>query len=105
MDPPVSPRCQKLGPTSGIGLGNVFGVQRILCRTAGSSAKFVPLFFYSSSAGRQAPLAGVVSYYSSPTVTTLDQKKSNGKFSVIPRAFRIHWMFVSYNIWMSVNFK
>lgn len=41
MEPPVSPRCQKLGPTSGIGLGNVFGVQRILRRTAGIPAKFV----------------------------------------------------------------
>lgn len=48
MEPPVS----KLGPTSGIVLGNVFGVQCILCHPAGNSAKFLPFFTPPVPVGR-----------------------------------------------------
>lgn len=82
MEPPASPRCDKLGPTSGIGHGNVFSASRV------TLLAFQPNFYllYSSSAGRSAGGAGrcrLLLLQSGPWSI-----KSEGKFSIILLTFR-----------------
>lgn len=95
MEPPASPRCDKLGPTSGIGLGNVFGAERFLRHPAGISATF---FAFCTRPRRQV----------SPVVTPPQQSapwtmKSEGGFSIILLTFRMD--VCVYNTGKSGNFK